>query len=183
MKRTIPAGSRNTLAALSVVALLGGGGVAYAATSGDGESTQGGQSAALLQAGDREERRAAFAAALATELGVEQATVEAALQAIRADRPGPGEFASALAAELGLEQASVEEALQQVALDRVDDLLAAGEITEEQAAEARERIESGELLPLGPRGGCDERGEEEGENGEAPSAPSDGATQSGTTSV
>jgi hypothetical protein len=60
---------------------------------------------------------------------------------------GGGEFTADLAAELGIEQETLEEAMKQVALERVDERVAAGAISEEQAAELRERIESGELGP------------------------------------
>jgi hypothetical protein len=53
-------------------------------------------------------------------------------------------FVGRLAENLGITQEELEGAIDQTQLDIVDEKLADGTLTEEQAAEARERIESGE---------------------------------------
>lgn len=63
--------------------------------------------------------------------------------------PMPGKerlsnFISGLAENLGISQEELEEAIDQTQLDLVDDRVTAGDLTEEQADEIRERIESGE---------------------------------------
>jgi hypothetical protein len=64
------------------------------------------------------------------------------------------------AAELGVEPAELTDALQQALSNRVDEAVEAGRLTEEQGAELKERIESGDF-PLfgGPhRGGMHHHG-------------------------
>ncbi len=64
------------------------------------------------------------------------------------------------AAELGVEPAELRDALQQALANRVDEAVEAGRLTEEQGAELKERIESGDF-PLfgGPhRGGMHHHG-------------------------
>ena len=61
--------------------------------------------------------------------------------------PAPGErpnFLARLAENLGISQEELQAAVRQTQLDLVDEALAAGRISEERAAEIRERIESGE---------------------------------------
>ncbi len=61
------------------------------------------------------------------------------------DGNGPlGNFVARLAENLGITEGELEAAIDQTQLDMVDEALADGRITEEQAAQARERIESGE---------------------------------------
>ena len=65
--------------------------------------------------------------------------------------PAPEErpnFVARLAENLGISQEELEAAIRQTALDLVDERVAAGDLTEEQAARIRERIESGEGLPF-----------------------------------
>ena len=72
--------------------------------------------------------------------------------------PMPGKerlsnFISGLAENLGISQEELEEAIDQTQLDMVDDRVSAGDLTEEQADEIRERIESGEGSPFFGKGG------------------------------
>ena len=65
------------------------------------------------------------------------------------DVPVPGKerlsnLISGLAENLGVSQEELEEAIDQTQFDLVDDRVAAGDLTEEQADQIRERIESGE---------------------------------------
>ncbi len=65
------------------------------------------------------------------------------------DVPVPGKerlsnFISGLAENLGVSQEELEEAIDQTQFDLVDERVAAGDLTEEQADQIRERIESGE---------------------------------------
>jgi hypothetical protein len=111
--------SRNVLAAAAVAALLAGGGAALAATSGGGGTASGTASAAATTDGaaaDRGARRAEFASALASALGIDASKVQSALDAIRGTRPEPGQVAAALASELGVDVSEVEAALEQIGL-------------------------------------------------------------------
>ena len=68
------------------------------------------------------------------------------------DGNGPlGNFVGRLAENLGISQGELEGAIEQTHLDQVDAALAEGLITEEQAADRREAIESGESR-FGQRG-------------------------------
>ncbi len=58
-------------------------------------------------------------------------------------------FLSDIASRLGVEQGELEQALQGAQLDRLDAAVEDGEISEDRAAEIRERIESGEGLLFG----------------------------------
>ncbi len=55
-----------------------------------------------------------------------------------------GNFVARLAENLGITEGELEAAIDQTQLEIVDEKLADGQITEDQAAQARERIESGE---------------------------------------
>ncbi len=57
-------------------------------------------------------------------------------------------FLSRLAENLGITEAKLQEAIDQTSVDIVNEKEAAGDLTEEQAAQIRERIESGEGLPF-----------------------------------
>jgi hypothetical protein len=61
-------------------------------------------------------------------------------------------YLDTLAENLGVTREALDAALKQTGLDMVDQALADGKITEEEAANIRERIESGEgfLFPFGP---------------------------------
>ena len=59
------------------------------------------------------------------------------------------EVLSRFAGNLGVDVARVREAIKQTALQYVDEALAAGRITAEQATAAKERINSGDLGKLG----------------------------------
>jgi hypothetical protein len=71
-------------------------------------------------------------------------------------------FVSKLAAKLGISEDQLTTAVKDVELEMVDEALAAGRITEEQATEMRDRIENGELHFPGGRGphgrGCEAGG-------------------------
>jgi hypothetical protein len=68
------------------------------------------------------------------------------------DGSGPlGNFVSRLAENLGITEAELDAALDETQLGFVEEALAEGQITEEQAAERREAIESGESF-FGQRG-------------------------------
>ncbi len=71
------------------------------------------------------------------------------------DGNGPlGNFVGRLAENLGITQDELDAAIDETQLELVDEALAEGLITDEQAAQMRERIESGESFfgPLGQRG-------------------------------
>ncbi len=59
----------------------------------------------------------------------------------------PG-FFEAVARHLGISSEKLEDAVKAASLEQVDAALEEGKITEEQAEELRERIESGEAGPL-----------------------------------
>jgi membrane-bound lytic murein transglycosylase B len=61
-------------------------------------------------------------------------------------------FVGKLAAKLGISEDQLATAVKDVELEMVDEALAEGRITEEQAAEMRDRIENGELRFPGGRG-------------------------------
>ena len=61
-------------------------------------------------------------------------------------------FVGKLAAKLGISEDQLTNAVKDVELEMVDEALAAGRITEEQAAEMRDRIENGDLRFPGGRG-------------------------------
>jgi hypothetical protein len=73
-----------------------------------------------------------------------------------AKRPNRDAFLNDVAKRLGVDAATLENAFKSAAIARVDAALAAGDITAEQAARAKERINAGDapLLapPRGPRG-------------------------------
>jgi hypothetical protein len=61
-------------------------------------------------------------------------------------------FLGRVAEKLGVSEEQLETAVKDVELEMIDEALAEGRITEEQAAKMRERVESGELrFPGGPR--------------------------------
>jgi len=60
-------------------------------------------------------------------------------------------FVGRLAEKLGISEDELTTAVKDVELEMVDQALAEGRITEEQAAQMRERIENGELRFPGPR--------------------------------
>ncbi|MEX0786524.1 MAG: hypothetical protein WD939_07805 [Dehalococcoidia bacterium] len=62
-----------------------------------------------------------------------------------------GNFMSKLAGNLGITEEQLEAAIDETQLEIIDEKVADGTLTEEQAAELRERVESGE--PLFPFGG------------------------------
>lgn len=104
---------RHLGAATAVVALLAGGGVAYAATSSSGSGDTGSGGAATTQT-QNDQGPAGFAAALAAKLGVETSKVEAALDVARQSATSRDTFVSALASELGVDAGKVEAALQDI---------------------------------------------------------------------
>ena len=120
-----------------------------------------------------EERRTAMAEAIAAELdGVDSSAVADALakheEQARAsiengERPEMGSLVTTLADELGKSEDEVTAALeaandkqaeerQAEMLEKLDEAVANGDVTEEQADQIRERIESGHSGHGGPRG-------------------------------
>ncbi len=99
------------------------------------------------------------AEALASSLdGVSVSEARAALESVResvgeGQRPDPSELEAALAEELGVSVEELSQARESEMKQRLDQAVEDGAITEEQADEIRERIESGELPPKGPHGG------------------------------
>ncbi|MBC7077518.1 MAG: hypothetical protein H5T92_04340, partial [Synergistales bacterium] len=59
-------------------------------------------------------------------------------------------FLDKLAANLGLEKSRLEEAVKQTELQLLDEAVQQGRLTADQAQKIRERIEAGDVLPLGP---------------------------------
>ena len=154
--------ARTPVLAVGVAAMLAGAGAAVAASNGD----SGGDSAATTsqttdqpRQDDRAGGRGDFEQALATKLGVSVEKLRAAFDAACQTHPARDAFAAALASEFGLQTAEVESALKAVAIDHVNADVAAGRLTEAQAAEIRSRIESGEIGPgPGPGLGGDRGG-------------------------
>lgn len=62
------------------------------------------------------------------------------------------QYLDTLAGNLGVSREALDEALKQTGLDMVDQALADGKITEEEAANIRQRIESGDGFFFGPFG-------------------------------
>jgi hypothetical protein len=89
-----------------------------------------------------------------TEEASPDATEEAETPSDQADGDNKGtlrdEFLQSLADELGISVDELTQALSNVALDMVDQAVADGRITEDEAAAVRERIASGDF-PLFPR--------------------------------
>ena len=91
---------------------------------------------------------AAFVAIAAVSIGIVGAQTDD-------DGNGPlGNFVARLAENLGITQDELEAAIDQTQLEIVDEKVADGTITDEQAANARERIESGDSFfgAFGQRG-------------------------------
>ena len=59
-------------------------------------------------------------------------------------------FLEKLAANLGVDQGKLQEALKQTELQMVDEAVQQGRLTSEQAEKIKQRIENGQLFPLGP---------------------------------
>ncbi|MEX2160236.1 MAG: hypothetical protein WEB04_12620 [Dehalococcoidia bacterium] len=77
-------------------------------------------------------------------------TGDATTEDVDSDREGlRDEYLAQLAENLGVSQADLEAALTQTALDMVDKAVADGKLTEEEATQIREKINSGEA-PLFP---------------------------------
>lgn len=62
------------------------------------------------------------------------------------------DFLDRLAAELGVTREALDQAVENVSLDLVDEAVADGRITEDEAARIREAIESGKIPFFGPPG-------------------------------
>ena len=73
------------------------------------------------------------------------------------------EYTARLAENLGISQEELEDAILQTKLDLVDEAVADGRLTEEEAAQARERIESGEGFQRPPGEGRRQPGCQEAE--------------------
>jgi hypothetical protein len=99
------------------------------------------------------------AEALASGLdGVSVEQTRAALESVHdsigeGQRPDPSEVEAALAEELGVSVDELTEVRKSEMKQRLDQAVEDGAITEEQADEIRDRIDSGELPPGGPHGG------------------------------
>ena len=158
--------ARTPVLAVGVAAMLAGAGAAVAASNGDsgGDSTATTTQTTVQPPQDNSAGgRGDFEQALATKLGVSVEKLRAAFDAACQAHPARDAFAAALASELGLQTAEVESALKAVAIDHVNADVAAGRLTEAQAADIRSRIESGDVGPGpgpgfgagpgGPRGG------------------------------
>lgn len=135
-----------------------------------------------------EERKAEMlderAEALASSLdGVRVDQARAALETVHEsvengqERPDPEQMSAMLAEELGVSEAELEQARQAEAQQRLDRAVEDGRITEEQAAEIQERIDSGELPGPGGRhrGGPGGHGGPGGPYGPGPGGPMEGA--------
>jgi hypothetical protein len=72
----------------------------------------------------------------------------AAVAAAQDEEGRPSGFLEAVARHLGISSEKLEDAVKAASLEQVDAALEEGKITEEQADELRERIESGEAGPL-----------------------------------
>jgi hypothetical protein len=86
---------------------------------------------------------AAGAAGIAGYASAQEPDGDAAGENPRAERRE--RFRERVAANLGITVEQLDQARQDAALQGVDEALASGRITEEQAATMRERIESGQL--------------------------------------
>lgn len=124
----------------------------------------------------------AFASELASKLGLDQATVAAAIEAARdatrpseppADGTRPTEeemtamhdaFVAELASQLGIDQATLTQALDELQADRqaarqadfqarLDQAVADGKLTQTEADAVAKAYEAGVLGPMGGRGG------------------------------
>ena len=86
----------------------------------------------------------------ATVAGLAVAGGGAAIAASQTDSPGSS-FLDSVAKHLGISSQELEDATKAAAVDQVDQALADGRITQEQADALKERIESGEVpVFLGP---------------------------------
>lgn len=59
-------------------------------------------------------------------------------------------FLDKLATNLGVDKTKLQEAVKQTELQMVDEAVQQGNLTSDQAQKIKERIEAGQLLPLGP---------------------------------
>jgi 3-hydroxyacyl-CoA dehydrogenase len=75
-----------------------------------------------------------------------------AIATAQTDADSPRAFFDAVARHLGISSEELEDATKAAAIEQVDAALEAGRITEEQAEQLKERIESGDGVPFfGPR--------------------------------
>jgi hypothetical protein len=198
-------GPWRTLALLCAVGVVAGASIAVAAPSGSSSSSSSKSSSGSSSQTMHEFRRGpgprgADLSALADELGVTAARLRSALNAVRDEvrppswrRNGPPtrrqmeaactRFTDALGDELGKSGDEVRDAIKQVAKDRLDAAVKAGRLTENEADEIRERIDSSDCAPIGPGGpgfGCGGRGGPgHGPGGPPPGAPDDNDGRNG----
>jgi len=59
-------------------------------------------------------------------------------------------FLDKLATNLGVDETKLQEAVKQTELQMIDEAVQQGKLTSDQAQKIKERIEAGQLLPLGP---------------------------------
>jgi hypothetical protein len=79
-----------------------------------------------------------------------------AIATAETDADSPKAFFDAVARHLGISSEELEDAMKAAAIEQVDAALEEGRITDKQAEELRERIESGDGVPFfGPRFGFD----------------------------
>jgi hypothetical protein len=95
-------------------------------------------------------RRTVVAAAVVLAVCVGAGAAIAATKDVFDPKEEQEAFQAAVAEKLGVTTAELEDAYKEAALERLDAAVAAGRLTEEQADEIRERIESGDFL--GPPG-------------------------------
>ncbi|MCC6222003.1 MAG: hypothetical protein IT201_00745 [Thermoleophilia bacterium] len=91
----------------------------------------------------------AVATGAGAALAATQDDADGTAAATAVEGESPVTFLADVAERIGIEPDELEAAVQAEALERLDQALADGRITEEQADRIRERIESGEL-PFGP---------------------------------
>jgi hypothetical protein len=95
-------------------------------------------------------RRTLVVGAIALAVTVGTGAAVAATSGVFDPKAEAEAFQDAVAEKLGVTTAELENAYKEAALERLEAAVAAGRLTEQQAAEIRERIESGDFL--GPRG-------------------------------
>jgi len=181
------------LALLIAVGVVAGASIAVAAPSGSSSKSKSSSSGSSSGFRERFERHGpgpgADLSALAGKLGVSEAKLRSALEAVRNDVKPPSrsrtqpptkqqmeatctKFTDALGTELGKSGDDVRSALKEVAKDRLAADVKAGRLTQTQADTIQKRIDSSACAPIGFHGpgpgGC------HGGHGHGPGGPGDG---------